>query len=121
MKHWIGRWLIGVSVLHSLFAVSVFHTAYSALIARGFVNAIGNDARAGAAVWFFLFGVALFLCGIAVSALERSSLPVPRTLGWGLLVLGFLGIALMPASGFWLVLPPALAILFRRQPVQAHP
>lgn len=116
MKQWIGRWLVGVSVLHMLFAIATFRGVYSAMFDRGFVNAVGGDPLSSAAVWFFLFGPALFLCGIAVSALERSSRPVPKLLGWGLLLLAVLGIALMPASGFWLVLPPAVAILLRKQP-----
>lgn len=116
MKQWIGRWLVGVSVLHTLFAIVAFRGVYSALFDRGFVNAVGSDPISSAAVWFFLFGPALFLCGIAVSALERSSQPLPKLLGWGLLLLAVLGIALMPASGFWLVLPPAVAILLRKQP-----
>lgn len=115
MKRWIGPWLIGVSVLHTLFAIVVFHRPYSALIDRGFVNAVGSDPMTGAVVWFFLFGIALFLCGVAVYALERASVPTPKLLGWGLLVLAVLGVTLMPASGFWLVLPPAIAIVLRKQ------
>jgi hypothetical protein len=98
-----------------LFAFAAFRGVYSALFDRGFINALDGDPLSSAAVWFFLFGPALFLFGIAVSALERLSQPLPKLLGWGLLLLAVLGIALMPASGFWLVLPPAVAILLRKQ------
>ena len=30
MKQWIGRWLVGVSVLHTLFAIVAFRGVYSA-------------------------------------------------------------------------------------------
>ena len=115
MKRWIGRWLIAVSAAHTLFAIFVFHSTLSSIIERGVFNTIGNDPMTGAVVWFVLFGVVLFICGLAVSALEKSSPnPLPTSLGWSLLALSILGVVLMPASGFWLVLPPALAIFLRK-------
>ena len=115
MKHWIGRWLVGVSIIHSLFAVVVFRSVLSSIIERGVFDTVGNDPRTGAVAWFVLFGVVLFICGLAVSALERSSSgPLPKSLGWSLVALVVLGVVLMPASGFWLAIPPAVAILWRK-------
>jgi hypothetical protein len=115
LKHWIGRWLIVVSVIHTLFAIGVFRSVLSSIVQRGVFNTIGNDPMLGAVVWFVLFGFVLFILGLAVSALERSSTNhLPASLGWSLLVLSVLGVILMPASGFWLVFPPAFAILLRR-------
>lgn len=115
MKRWIGRWLIAVSVVHTLFAIVVFHGALSSIIQRGVFNTVGSDPMTGAVVWFVLFGAVLFICGLAVSALEQSSPNrLPRSLGWSLLALCILGVVLMPASGFWLAFPPALAILLRK-------
>jgi len=113
MKHWIGRWLIAVSIIHTVFAAVVFDNVLVSIIRRGVFNTVGNDPMTGAVVWFVLFGVALFICGLAVSALERSNSPLPRSLGWSLMVLVALGVVLMPASGFWLAIPPAIAILLR--------
>ena len=74
----------------------------------------------GAVAWFVLFGIVLFICGLAVPALGRStSIPLPRSLGWILLALVALGLAFMPASGFWLAIPPAVAIVLRKPFVQA--
>ena len=67
----------------------------------------------GAVVWFVLFGVLFALLGWAILLAERNAAlaPVPlRGLGAGLLALTVLGIVLMPSSGFWLALPPALAL-----------
>lgn len=120
MKHWIGRWLIAVSVIHTVFAIAVFGSDLASIIQRGVFDTVGNDPQANAVVWFVLFGVILFICGLAVSALERSSSqPLPRSLGWSLLALVALGVILMPASGFWLVIPPAVAILLRRPRMQS--
>ncbi len=115
MKHWIGRWLIGVSIIHTLFAIFVFRDVLTSLIQRGVFNTVGSDPMTGAVVWFVLFGVVLFICGLAISALEQSSSnPLPKSLGWSLLTLVALGVVLMPASGFWLAISPALAILLPR-------
>jgi hypothetical protein len=61
-------------------------------------------------VWFVLFGLLFALLGWAIVLIERNastaSAPL-QGLGAGLLTLG---IVLMPASGFWLALPPALAL-----------
>ena len=113
MKHWIGRWLIGVSAIHTVFAVAVFGDVLASIARRGVFNAVGTDPMTGAVVWFVLFGVVLFVCGLAVSALETlSPKALPKSIGWSLLALGGVGAALMPESGFWLVLPPAFAVLF---------
>jgi len=112
MKHWIGSWLIGVSIIHTLFAVVVFGKVLLSVVQRGVFNTVGTDPMVGAIVWFVLFGAALFICGLVVSTLERSSpSPLPKSLGWSLLALATLGAILMPASGFWLVFPPAIAVL----------
>ncbi len=118
MKHWIGRWLMGVSIIHTIFALVLFHKVLASLIQRGFFNTVGNDPMAGAVVWFVLFGAVLFICGLAISALEQSSSVLPKSLGWSLLALIALGIALMPVSGFWLAIVPAVAILLRKP--QSH-
>ena len=72
-----------------------------------------------AVVWSVLFGLVVFITGLAVSALERSSSGVlPKSLGWSMLALATFGVALMPASGFWLAFPPAIAVLVRRSNVR---
>jgi len=64
MKQWIGRWLMGVSIIHTIFAFVVFQNVLISLIQRGVFNTVGNDPMAGAVVWFVLFGVVLFICGL---------------------------------------------------------
>lgn len=115
MKRWIGRWLMGVSIVHTLFALVVFGNVLSSVVQRGVFNTVGTDPMVGAVVWFVFFGAVLFICGLAVSELERPSAgPLPKSLGWSLLALATLGVVLMPASGLWLVFPPAIAVLARK-------
>lgn len=115
---WKGPWLVAVAAVHTVFAAIVFLPQWQDIVRRGVFDSVGSDPMRGAVAWFGLFGAALALLGWAIVLLERSPAPVPaalRPLGMGVLALTLLGIVLMPASGFWLALPPALA-LCRRTP-----
>lgn len=115
MKRWVGRWLIGVSAIHTVFAVAVFGEVLASIVKRGVFNTVGTDPTTGAVVWFVLFGAMLFVCGLAVAALEKSSpSQLPTSIGWSLLAMAVVGVTLMPASGFWLVFPPAIAVLVKK-------
>jgi Family of unknown function (DUF6463) len=115
MKRWIGKWIIGVSVLHTAFAGIMFSSGLVSIAKKGFFNAVSNDPAIAAVAWFVLFGAVLFVCGLAILALEQtSSTPIPKSIGWSLFVMTAAGILLMPASGFWLLIPPALAILMKK-------
>ena len=111
-KIWIGRWLILVAILHTLFAAAVFGKIFLNIVQRGVFNAVGSDPMTATAVWFLLFGAALALTGMAIHALEKNAdFTSARSIGTGVLLLTILGIVLMPASGFWLALPAAIALL----------
>jgi Family of unknown function (DUF6463) len=114
VKNWIGRWLIGVSILHTLFAIVVFHSTLVLIAQRGVFNVVGTDPMIASVVWFVLCGAAMFIGGLAISALENATQSVPKSIGWCLLGYTLIGLLLMPASGFWLVLPPAMAVLLRK-------
>lgn len=115
MKRWVGRWLMGIAAIHTAFAVAVFGEVLASIVKRGVFNTVGADPTTAAVVWFVLFGVMLFVCGLAVAELEASSPNrLPRSIGWGLLAMAVVGITLMPASGFWLVFPPAIALLVKK-------
>ena len=119
MRPWIGLWLIGTSIIHTLFEVVVHGNVLLSVVQRGMFNTVGTDPMVRAEVWSLLFGLVVFITGLAVSALERSSSGVlPKSLGWSMLALATFGVVLMPASGFWLAFPPAIAVLVRRSNVR---
>lgn len=115
---WKGMWLLAVAAVHTAFAAIVFLPQWQDIVRRGVFDSVGSDPMRGAVVWFGLFGAALALLGWAIVLLERSPTPPAalRPLGMGVLALALLGIVLMPASGFWLALPPALALCRRTPP-----
>jgi hypothetical protein len=114
MKQWIGRWLIVVAAIHTIFAMAVFGDVLLGIFKRGVFNTVGTDARTAGVVWFVLFGAMLFVGGLAIAALEKTLMPIPIVIGWGLFFICVAGVVLMPASGFWLAFPPAIALLVRQ-------
>jgi hypothetical protein len=117
-KIWIGRWLGAVALLHTVFGLVVFAPLLQRLLQQGWFNSVGTDPMLNVAVWFLLFGAPLTLFAVAVHSMEKNGeILAPKTLAWGLILLGLLGVSLMPASGFWLVFPAAIALLIKPQTV----
>jgi len=50
MKQWVGRWLIGVSALHTVYAVAVYGEALASIVKRGVFNTVGADPHTAAVV-----------------------------------------------------------------------
>jgi len=100
-----------------MFALVVFRAPLFAMARSGFVNTIGEDPMRGAVAWFVLFGGALAMAALAIDALEARGAPL-RGMGLGMLALVVLGIAWMPASGFWLALPAIFVMVRRREVVE---
>jgi hypothetical protein len=111
---WIGRWVVGVAILHTLFGIAVFHPTLLAMVQNGLWDSVGTDPMAGAVSWFLLFGIAMLAAGLAINTLERSAVRPPIALGITLLLMTVCGVILMPASGFYLLLPAIAALLIGR-------
>jgi hypothetical protein len=118
MKNWQGHWIIAVAALHTLFAVIVFAAEYSSLYNNGIINSLSTD-RSAAAVWFFLFGQVLFIVGLLIKHFNsvNNSL-IPLSVSLNLLLLTLVGITIMPASGFWLMFPPAISLIIQQRKKQ---
>jgi hypothetical protein len=94
-----------------MFAFVMLGPVMLTMLRSGLFNSVKSDMHAGVTAWFFLFGILLALFALPLHALEKACMALPKALGWGLFGLGVLGVVLMPESGFWLVFPPALAIM----------
>ena len=114
MKKWQGNWIIGVAFGHTVFALIMFANDYLSLFEHGLINSISSD-REAAAVWFILFGQVLFIIGLLIKHLEYTSdKPFPLSISINLLLMTIVGVVLMPASGFWLIFPPVIAMLLAK-------
>ncbi len=114
MRRFAGRWLLGVSAVHTAFALVTFRSTLTGIVRAGFADAIGDDPMRGAVAWFVLFGGVLAVAGLAIDALEARDAPL-RAVGLATLALVALGVVWMPVSGFWLALP-AVVLMLRRRP-----
>ena len=84
-----------------------------AMARAGVFASVGADLGRGAITWFLLFGFGLALIGLLAHEVERSGARVSRAFAVSLGGLCLLGAFLMPASGFWLGLVPAI-VAYRR-------
>jgi hypothetical protein len=119
MRHWIGPWLMGTAVIHTVVASVQYWDVIGSIVDGGVFNTVAGDPVIGAVVWSLLFGCVAMIGGFAVNALERAAVPLPKTLGGCLLALAIVGAVLVPVSGFWLLFPAAITILLRRSSCQA--
>jgi len=104
---------MGVSVIHFAVGLLVFREHLPLILQTGWLGGVERDATLGVVTWFMLLSPALMMAGLAIHTIEQQGAALPRSLAWWLLGTAALGVALMPASGFYLVVPPAIAILLR--------
>jgi hypothetical protein len=117
-RRWIGRWLLAVGILHTLLGLGIYIFSVVAIVREGLWNTVDAVPGRPLAVWFLCAGLQVILLGALTNWIETQG-PLPRFLGWTLLAFAALGSVLMPVSGFWLLLPPAVAILVRSRPREA--
>ena len=112
-RRWIGRWLLGVGILHTLLGIGTYIFSVVAIVREGLWNTVEPVQGRPLAVWCIAAGLQLILLGALANWIEARG-PLPRFLGWTLLAFAMLGAVLIPISGFWFLLPPAVGILARR-------
>ena len=113
-QRWIGRWMIAVAAIHTVFAFVVFHPTLADILKDGVWNSIGDDPMRGAVAWFLLCGGFILICGLAIDIYERSNTAGSlKAVGWGLLLVTAFGVVLMPISGLWLLIPPIVGSIRR--------
>ncbi len=102
-----GQWLIATGILHNAVGVGMGFDILKKIAWSGFFNAVDPHFDRMAIFWFLFSGFAIMMWG----QLLLSMTTIPRGFAWSLLALSLVGVVMMPASGFWLVLPQALWML----------
>lgn len=110
---WIGKWMIGVAVIHLILGFVFMRGTLAILVSEGFFNTVNGQPPREATFWFLYTGFMLLLLGVALNRLEKLDQPLPKAVSWGFPALTALGAVVMPISGIWLLIPPAIGMLLR--------
>ncbi len=113
MRAWIGKAIIGIGVLHSVFGIVFLGPTLAVLWSEGLLNTVRGEPDREFAFWFLAFGLLSVILGAVVDWAERKSEFPPAFFGWSLLAFTIAMVAIMPVSGGWLLLVPAVAAIWR--------
>jgi hypothetical protein len=107
---WISYWMMIIAIIHTGLAIVLFGSAYMMFLRKGVWNTVSTDGDR-LALWFLVAGAMMFLMGYLFSQMHS----IPKLAGVLLGLIGLVGGLLLPPSGFWLLIPPAIGILLHRQ------
>lgn len=113
MQAWIGKSIMIIGAIHTMFGFVVFHSTLAEIIREGFVNTVNGQPVREMAFWFIVFGFLAIFFGLFVDWSEREGLKLPKFFGWGLLALMLIIVTIMPISGGWTLLIPAIGAILR--------
>lgn len=104
--------LIVLGALHVIFGLMRFRTPLRAALSEGLIGRFSSDESRRLAFWFILTGPLLLLIGqLALRAAEARDLGAIQLIGFYLLGVGIIGVALFPKSPLWSILPVGAALI----------
>jgi hypothetical protein len=119
----LGDAVIATGVLHNALGCYLYRRALADMGRDGLLNS-ASDAVLGTvdgerrhtAFWFLMGGLAFITMGASIRRCGTGNARIAPALGPGMTVMGALGAAVMPVSGFWLLLAEGVAatVLHRR-------
>ena len=108
---------MAIAAGHIAAAPAIYPESLRSTWRAGVLNAVERDpslvALRGVGFWYVTAGFGVALLGAIVRWGELRHGPVPRWFGAGLLAFAAWGVALMPKSGFWAFVVPAVFTLRR--------
>ncbi|MBI2839540.1 MAG: hypothetical protein HYX75_14595 [Acidobacteria bacterium] len=113
MRPWIGKFIGGIGVVHTLFGLLGFRGQLAMWLGEGLWNTVNGQAEREFPFWFLSFGILAIIFGLFVDWVERHFGELPRFLGWSFLGLTVAVVVIMPISGGWLMFAPAVGAIRR--------
>ena len=101
--------LIATGILHNLIGVGFGFQVLAEMFREGLFNTTQMQFDREAIFWFLFSGFAMMLWGVLMINMQR----IPPVFSWSLLSLSIVGLFIMPFSGFWLVIPQAVYMLYQ--------
>jgi len=118
MKKWIGKSLLVIGIIHTVFGIVVYQGVICELAKEFLINSIGRQPERLAAFWFFITGFCLMIIGGLINWIEKKKIQFPPFLKWVYMALTISGCIMMPASGLWLMLIPGAGLFLKSH---SHP
>ncbi len=116
LLRWVPRLLLVAAGMHSILAVVGAFSVWGDITKAGVIGAVGSHDDRALVLWFTVCGLALAALGTLARWILRTVGSLPPQLGFWLLAIGALIVALQPVSGGWLVLGiGGLALVAARQ------
>ena len=112
-RAWIGKFLVAIGIVHLAFGLVFLRSLLAPLWSEGLVNTVNGQPEREFPFWFLSFGALAVILGLLVDWCERRWSELPWFLGASLLALTAAMLVVMPISGAWLVLIPAIGALLR--------
>jgi len=106
-----GRLIMAIAGIHFLFGVWFGRAQLAAIVKDGFFNAIAPHAGRQLLFWFAAFAAPAFLAGFLLARMGARGEAAPRAVGWSVFAFAIVMNLLMPLSGGWLLLGPAVLLL----------
>ena len=106
-----GSLLISVAVLHAVVGAWFGRRLLQAMLLDGIVNTVASHPERGVVFWFLVMSPLLLMLGQLCLFLAERGIAPPRWLGIEVLALTVCTALLMPVSGFWLLIPPAVLLV----------
>lgn len=113
MRAWIGKSIIFIGIVHSVFGTAVYSDEIAAIFSNGIFDTVDGHVERQIAFWFLFFGFTAIIAGLLADWCERHFRRLPGFFGVSLLLMASAFVVLMPVSGAWLLFVPAVATILR--------
>ena len=109
-----GWYMFALGIIHNLVGVMITKDALLDMLNAGLVNSVNiPDVDRNAAFWFIFLGFFLMYIGLVWQGqIKRYREPLSKFSAWGLTALTLVGAAIVPISGFWLIMPLCVIMLY---------
>jgi len=108
-----GWYMFALGIIHNLVGVMMTKDALLSMLNDGLVNSVNMDADRNVAFWFLFLGFFFMYVGLVWQGqIKRYREPLSKFSAWGLTALTFVGVAIAPFTGFWLIMPLCFIMLY---------
>lgn len=116
-----GYWLMVTSIIHIVVHVLLYIEPLSDIVRSGIFNAVDPYFDRGTAFWVLVLSPFIFALGQLCCWAQARRVRLPAFLGWNVLITSGVGAFLMPISGFWFLMPPAILMILASQQKESQP